>query len=990
MQSRQYLSAILFLVAWQGIAKQPPQICGTGREGWKEELFLHQRAAATRKALGLERRASAPIGKDVGNIAVIYGGDGVVSRRNVFNLTGRGITFTASGTNAASYRFTTGASNYDAAAAESGVPISGLQDDDTRRFAVGFRFPFFGKIYTEMWVNSDGNVSFEEGDSASVAKSIGLMSGGPPRIAPLLVDLDPSFSLKGVRVLAEPARVVVTWLEVPEFRASGNGPPQTFQAKLFPDGRIEFAYVTANPGEAVTGISPGRSTGSTEIVSFQQGSGSEFTATVAERFSATEAIDPLLLAQRFYETHDDAYDYLAVYNTMGIPARSFAVATEVTVRSRFREGFGDIAVETGAQYGSARRLQAFLNMGTLTQYPRDPLAAVPARSAAGDTPLSILAHEVGHLFLALASVRDEANPEARPMLGSAQAHWSFNFNSEASFVEGNRIEDGGENASPRFSTVATAEQYSALDQYLMGLRAPEEVPPTFLVRGSGQLSEQQPRKGVSFNGARRNITIQELIEAEGRRSPDHTVAQRRFRLAVILLTPPDTEPAEADLAQVERLRSEFEGYYARGTGNRASMETALRKNVQLSVWPAAGVLAGGAVQGSVTLDRPAVTPLTVLLRSESGAANVPASVTIAAGSRQASFPIQGVRPGVDRITADTGDAQYVTDEARIHVAASAGELRLAVVEGDRQIATAGIALSSAVGIRVSDINLIPYPGVPVRAVVSAGGSVEPATAVTGADGIARFRWTPAAAAVNQLRATVEGANGPAVASALSRPSFTVPGVGNAASFARGLTPGALGVLFGANLAAGRTASAASQPWPRSLGGVQLLINGAPVPLYYVSDEQINFLIPIDLAGADGEIVVTNSLGRTDPARIPVAPLSPGLFFNSSTGEAAVRVAGTGLLTSQQPIRPGEFLEIYATGLGPLVPGAGGLLETALRPSVLVGGEAAEVTFSGQTPGIPGLYQINARVSERIPAGVWKLAIELEGLRSNEANVTVGR
>ena len=42
---------------------------------------------------------------------------------------------------------------------------------------------------------------------------------------------------------------------------------------------------------------------------------------------------------------------------------------------------------------------------------------VPVRFAAKDTPLTVLGHEAGHLFLAFASIPDPVNPAARPMLG---------------------------------------------------------------------------------------------------------------------------------------------------------------------------------------------------------------------------------------------------------------------------------------------------------------------------------------------------------------------------------------------------------------------------------------------------------------------------------------------------------------------------------------------------------------------------------------------
>ena len=93
----------------------------------------------------------------------------------------------------------------------------------------------------------------------------------------------------------------------------------------------------------------------------------------------TQEIDIVLVAQRFFQTHDDAYDYLAIYNNMGIAAMSGALAYESTVRSS-GSGWGVPPSDNRAQYGSESRLQSVLNMGPLNQYPLDPNAIVGARS----------------------------------------------------------------------------------------------------------------------------------------------------------------------------------------------------------------------------------------------------------------------------------------------------------------------------------------------------------------------------------------------------------------------------------------------------------------------------------------------------------------------------------------------------------------------------------------------------------------------------------
>src|SRR5262249_24045686 len=152
---------------------------------------------------------------------------------------------------------------------------------------------------------------------------------------------------------------------------------QTFQLRIYPDGRIETAYQTANPLEALVGISPGNSKLTTDLVSFTNDPSGEYTGTVAELFTAGVSLDTVLLSQHFFQGHDDAYDYIAVYNTLGVAARPGAVSTELSLRTTFRSGFGDTELDYAPVFGSPRRLQAFLNMGQLSQYPRDPNAAVP-------------------------------------------------------------------------------------------------------------------------------------------------------------------------------------------------------------------------------------------------------------------------------------------------------------------------------------------------------------------------------------------------------------------------------------------------------------------------------------------------------------------------------------------------------------------------------------------------------------------------------------
>ena len=938
------VTLILLLAAapFPGMARQDPQACGTHSLRSREEMFLHRRSAARQpvQSSGLARAASSSGNRDSGQIAVVEDSGGVVGRRNPFNLAQKTLAFLPTSPAASSYRFQLGGSGYDQAAASSGT-LKTLKDDDSQLAPLPFAFPFFGSVYRQIYVNSDGNLTLGSGDSTSADRSLGRLTSGLARIAPLFTDLDPSSSAQGVFVTAEPERFVVSWVSVPLYSTTGRGVAQTFQVRLFPDGKIEMAWSQTNVADAVVGISPGGLQVAPAVLSFVAGSSQSFAGAVAERFSGSDAVDIVTTAQRFYQTHEDAYDYLVIFNGEGVPAGPSVVAYEVTARNS-RTGYGDDLVDDGAEYGSNRRLQSVLNMGPLSQYPADPNAVVPARGTTGDTPLTVLGHESGHLFLAFASVMDPNNPKAPPMLGRSLVHWSFLFNSEASLLEGNRIQDNGASAIRRFTTTATVEGYAPLDQYLMGFRAPGEVPPTFVVLNSPQISDpgRPPQKGIAFDGTRRDIAIEELAAVSGRRTPDSTVAQRRFRFAFILIVPagstPNSTPDSTQIATVEAYRSGFEAAYDRYTSGRAVAEASLKRAVQFSAFPAAGVLVGSPATAVIALERPAAADLAILIRSDAGLVSAPPSVTIPAGASSAKFTLNGLRPGVDQLTLEPADSSYETAVAKVQAAGSAASLILKSVAGGGQAAVPGQALSSDVVLKVTDVNELPYSGVLVRATVSGGGSADP-QAISDEGGLVRFRWVPGSGPINELTASLPG--GPSITvAALGLPQAAAENVVNAASFAPGLSPGAIATLFGSNLL-----------------GASVSVNGAPTQVFYADNRQINFLAPDGLTGPEASLMVRNVAGVATIDHVPVVGIQPGIF-------AAVNRGG--------------YLEIYATGLGPV---AG--QSTVNTPQVTLGGVDAKVLFSGFAPGFPGLYQVNAAVPDGV-GGSSPVYLSVLGKQSN--------
>jgi uncharacterized protein (TIGR03437 family) len=898
------LALLVPCIAALAEAKSNGSWCGTYPGQTYEELDLH---AKSRRGGKFKAATGRPASRLDGNILVLEDADGVVAQRNPFNLLNRGVTFTPT---TGGYRFATAAGAINTATVGDRVP--GLGDDDTRELDLPFPFRFYGTVYNRISLNSDGNLTFGGGDVDTSARSLGRLNSGLPRIAGLFADLDPTATGDGVNVFRSATRFSVTWLRVREYSDFGFGQPQTFQITLTPDGAIAFAWTQVNIGESIVGISPGGLAAASSLVSFAAGSERVFPGTVAERFGDSTSVDLVTASQKVFESQDDAYDYLAFFNTGGVSAGAGVIAFQVSVRAR-RKGIGDALFDVGREYGSPNRLQAVLNLGPLSQYPDDPNALMPSRAGTGDTGLTVVAHEAGHLFLAFASNREGSS---RPMLGRQGFHWAFTFNSEASLLEGNRIEDAGEGASPRFRTIATVEGFSPLDQYLMGLRAPSEVPPTFYVQNSGlSPALTAPRVGLTFNGNRRNIAVEELIAAEGRRTPDHTVEQRRFRIGFVLIVATGSTPSAADLAKVNLYRQELEAAWTRYTGGRAAVDTSFRRNLRLSVEPAAGLLAGRSATATLSLDRPSETSITVTLRADSGLVTAPASVTIPAGQTSVPVSLTAVRTGVDLLRAE-GPAAYSPLEARMQILPADGAgLSLAPVS----VPGAGPAF------RAQDVNELPYPGLPL----AAGDTV----VTTNANGVAVFP-----PGVEQV--TLAGTN---ITGAIARvPALTENGVVNAASFRPGIVPGGIATAFGANLR-----------------GAEITVDGFPAVVFFSNDTQVNFAVPTGLAaGSRAEIAATNSAGAA-VLLAPVLAAQPGIFFDAASGRAAAiprggtvyEVYGTGFDSSAVTARAGSRpIEVLFSGLAP---GFIGLRQINIRGGNP--GELLTLTVSGvdsNTVGLP--------------------------------------
>ncbi len=234
------------------------------------------------------------------------------------------------------------------------------------------------------------------------------------------------------------------------------------------------------------------------------------------------------------------------------------------------------------------------------------------------------------------------------------------------------------------------------------------------------------------------------------------------------------------------------------------------------------------------------------------------------------------------------------------------------------------------------------------------------------------------------------------------PAFAAAGVVNAASYAAGISPGAIAALFGSGLTAAAGVVAGGNPLPREMLGTSVLVNGIAAPLFAIASlegrEQINFQVPVEIpAGGRATIVVTNNGVASLPAEVDVFPTQPGIFTTDGERAAALHGIGLGPINATNPALPGEVIVLYATGLGPVEnqPGTGilapesPLSRIVVPPLVTIAGQNAAVEFAGLAPLFAGLYQLNVRVPAGVAAGEQAVVITSEGRPSRPAIIAVG-
>ena len=630
----------------------PKRIDHSPRYTRSQQLLIHHRNRHRAAA------AAPAVSQDVGDVAVIVDNGAIIvppTTLNAFDLDSRNIVFTPA---PGGFSVASAAPGLDA---NFGGTLP-LTDDDSEEVPLGFAFSFFGTTYTSAWVNSDGNLTFGAGDSSSDPRDAARLIGGAPRIAPLLDDLNPEAG-GTVHARLEAGTAVFTWNGVPEFGAvnantfqvtlRSNGSITMAYASM--DAQFGVAGVAQGNDQG-----PLNEIDYTAALPATFAAGAIFEDFHAAHGTL---VDVQQLAREFYRTHDDDFDFLATYTDFFPDLGGTIFAFSLTLHNQtagIGRPIYDLSADYGSAgeletvlmmnsidlYWSDEAnlvdppIQKFVfpGLASIVGPPGKNQFSRRARlmgTAAGHpvwgpgsfsigliSPMAVLAHETLHrwaAFVPFVHPTKGIGADSFDLLSSAdRAHWGYMTNvtvpsaqfggdTRSSALQGNAIVDLGGNffcVNPGERSFLTARDelmdgYTALDQYLMGVRPANEVgqfwyvdEPTSPITGTSYefLSPFLPVDDVGICGKRVNLTVQNIQDYPGigPRVPaigdevDHDAGgnpqlDRKTMAFILLVAEGDPGAHTSAISRVDNFRRGFLAYgNGPATGGRGRFDTVLR------------------------------------------------------------------------------------------------------------------------------------------------------------------------------------------------------------------------------------------------------------------------------------------------------------------------------------------------------------------------------------------------------------------------------
>lgn len=254
----------------------------------------------------------------------------------------------------------------------------------------------------------------------------------------------------------------------------------------------------------------------------------------------------------------------------------------------------------------------------------------------------------------------------------------------------------------------------------------------------------------------------------------------------------------------------------------------------------------------------------------------------------------------------------------------------------------------------------------LRAALTPENNTAPDGLYTCAIVIDRYDGAPALSLPFRVRIGQEEAENPSAVSV------------NGASFEKmPLAPGSIFSLFGENIGSA-VEHADSLPLPQFLGGVRVRIRSGSgnydAPLFYVSPNQINFLVPLNLTIGSGTLEIVREGANNISIPVSAEWQAPALFTADSTGSGPP--AGYYMRVRGEEQERGEFVDcpdgrkcvpVSIQSSNPaeevylVLFGTGFRNAPSVTPQVRMGDVVAEASYFGAHRDFVGLDQINVKV-----------------------------
>ena len=227
--------------------------------------------------------------------------------------------------------------------------------------------------------------------------------------------------------------------------------------------------------------------------------------------------------------------------------------------------------------------------------------------------------------------------------------------------------------------------------------------------------------------------------------------------------------------------------------------------------------------------------------------------------------------------------------------------------------------------------------------------------------------------------------------------------------ADGIAPESIVAAYGTGLAT-QTLLATQQPLPTSLAGTTVVVKDSPgierlAPLFFVSPQQINCLIPSGTAPGTASLTVTSGDGKLSIGALQISTVAPSLFTANFNGQGvatgvALRVKANGDQVYEPIVQFDQGQNRFVAlpiDLGPeseqvyLILYGMGIRYRSMLSAVMVsiGGLNHPVLYAGIAPGYTGLDQVNVGPLARslMGRGEVDIVMTVDGKRANLVKVS---